>query len=763
MSRVLNGRRTLGPAQPSVVVSILCLILTGPALGAAPSAGTSAAAGSASSGAGGLFSPTSTNFAHPEDKDGHWVDWGNWYKTIAPPWDPSPKEVLLCYQVRSLRDGNAPFLLRRVPHLMTSDGSVSPLPCAPIERPRGTRPMLHGDRLYVAVDLTEPGVAEFMKNVSMISLNVTLTVAPSLQPVLFRSNLGTQVTPPSLGGSAAGEELGNPESFGNCAKWLQQGANPNDPIMDSCIGLGSKYKRYALNAKTLSISRDPSVSANVSVLMSSLAKSLSLSLDANQKVNNLTSRDSVLILPWHYSLPGDVIPAVTLTALYTTPENLQTWQPWQFYPAGTVLKCPAEDECKVAATRPPGLSAGTEPKWPGIKNVSDGQIVWAPIVPNFKLETQHPLEYAPGDHIIWSNSSGAQTKSEIETWRPGQRYIKGQSVIAVRLPVPDPNGSLFQLFAANDVTPPGYSGNQEPLWTDPVTSDNHDQVQWKYVSPPANPGAGINERWQPGHPYYPGNVIRCELPSQKANACVAGNSGFTGSQEPWWAPQQSGPAASTATPQRDYQILWSAVTPATSLPAADQPITLVTEQLTQVHAPSLFGVSTAVLRTNKAIANSYSFPTQQSAVCPTAATTSAAATTCPQPIASKSRSTDIALLVSPYIFHHINAALNSRAVDGIDTESPWVWNDYQNWIPEPFVGFSLNSIGNNYYAGLSFEVIVRNFQVLVGEAWMKGPLLTSPIISTGAVPTATPETYTGLTRSVFVGVAFNVAGLVTGH
>ena len=355
-------------------------------------------------------------------------------------------------------------------------------------------------------------------------------------------------------------------------------------------------------------------------------------------------------------------------------------------------------------------------------------------------------------------------QSTVGAWSARTTYQANQTVVVPS----DPANGLQQLFVA---TTTGESGDSPPPWSAPVISDNNGNILWTYASSvPANIVANA-PRWKANTLYRTGDVVRCEQTTQKSNLCVANVGGYSGATEPWWSIQSTGPSASAApaTYQRDNQVLWTSAAPSATaaVPSSDQVVNLSVQELPQVHAPSLWGLSTAVLWTTSRIPNSYTF-TQPVPMggCPTTSTAKGVTTTtyCPSVATSYQKAGDIALMISPYVFHHLYSKFNRDAPDGIDTESKWSFTNPGDYIPEPIAGFGLNSIGNSYYAGLSLEFLVRNLQVIGGYAWIKAPLLTNPVSSSGPPSnTFAPSTYSGFKHSSFVGVAFNIAGLISGH
>ena len=817
------------------------MAIAAPPPGGSPGATPGAAAAStsgASAGAPGtpaaFFSQSSINFAKPPQ------GWANWPAGLPVPAGELAHNYYLCYDVVPTADANVPFVLQNVDILDSDRGVADPakrIPCHSSVPVKNGRPILRGDRLRVAIDMTSVAAKTFFQNVTLLNLNVVLTVAPPIQVTLLRTNLGGTSTAAGLGGNQA------PES----GDYTQ----PDYQCFFQVLG----YDRPTLQTRGCSgpeiVAKDPASGKWI-------------------KVQKDIPKD-IMILPWPYTFPGDVIPTIYVSALYTTPQNARTWQPATFYPSGSIVACPGENLCTITSTTGTSRSGASdhEPVWAGPNGMRDGSVIWAPITVDYRLKdpataplpdapdgkpvyqqgdtvvwtsgqtqleakvvdwqaqtpvtantvilcpppgaTMYPLEderlcsavaggttgiSAPqfstsgiadhdltwsidgqksdqthrpqaGDIVLWS-SENALLQSVVGTWHRQTHYDEFRDVVLCPSGLPAPND--VKLCAA---VQSGTSSDTAPASSSEFSNDG--TVRWK------NGVSWWLQRWQADTTYLTGDGVRCEPAAQKTNLCVASVGGYSGVAEPWWPASSSGPSspsgapaaagAASSSPQRDNQVLWSAFTSATGTPSADQVVNLSSQELTQVHAPDLWGLSTALLYTTKKIPNTYSFAHTVTAGCPTytpavpATKTTpailAVTTPCPDVSVSYQRATDIALMVSPYVFHHFYAKFHDTA-DGIDVESKWSASKVEDWIPEPIAGFGLNSIGNSYYAGLSLEILVRNLQLVGGYGWIKAPSLTNPVSASGT-NTVTPNTYSAYKRAPFIGLAFNIAGLISGH
>jgi hypothetical protein len=279
---------------------------------------------------------------------------------------------------------------------------------------------------------------------------------------------------------------------------------------------------------------------------------------------------------------------------------------------------------------------------------------------------------------------------------------------------------------------------------------------------PSNGGPWASDTY-----YAAGSVILCPTAASPEQTCVATNSGFTGTTTPKWreAPRPVTAPNPTQYPvyTPDGQVVW------TPLVGSSYPITTtdVVANATgfewqQTHAPALWGLSTGIFATTSRIPSSLSFGKAITGACSDAAS----GTPCPATVISTSQKAgDVALLISPYILHHLWSLHDKDAPNGIDVESRWTGLRVEDYLPEPVAGFSLNGVGNAYYAGMSEELFIRNLQFVAGRAWVKGTVLNNPISgsSSSATSYTTPSTSTAYVSTWFVGIAYNISGLVSGH
>jgi hypothetical protein len=279
---------------------------------------------------------------------------------------------------------------------------------------------------------------------------------------------------------------------------------------------------------------------------------------------------------------------------------------------------------------------------------------------------------------------------------------------------------------------------------------------------PANGGA-----WLGDHYYAAGSVVQCPTGAPPSKAlCVAMNNGFTGNAPPTW---QAAPNPKTGDPApptvytADGQVVWTPlISSSNAVATTDVVANAVGFEWQQTHAPALWGLSTGVVMTTSRIPSSLSFGQAITGQCSDAN----GGTRCPPSVISTSqKAADIALLISPYIFHHLWSLYDKDAPNGIDVESHWTGLNVEDYLPEPVAGFSLNSVGNAYYVGISEELFIRNLQFVGGRAWIKGATLNYPISGSSSSPTAytTPSTSMAFRPTWFVGIAYNISGLVSGH
>jgi hypothetical protein len=751
--------------------------LAGTGTGATPGASGGQGAGggqnaSAASAASGGTPPTSvagfacqscTNFFQPAD------GWANWSKQIAPPVPKTKSDHYLCFSVKSSDTSpDAPIQMTLVPRLTDSE-----FPCYPFRPSNNKAPRpapLHGDRLRAVIDFEDSRARKFFTHVSEIDLDVVLTNAPPLEPTLLRLNLGGPATTSGLGGPAA-PEPGEFVDYGRCYRFLKKRQFDRSRGNQRVDLSGGNADCHIV--KSHSHTKNPEHSD-----LRSAQQIVDLAEHDSDLSNFVNPDDAIIILPWGYTLPGDVIPTVYVSLAYPPLTKGSDWEPDTYYPTGSTVKCPGEDICLVERTLGAGIGrSGTqEPSWPGPVQVPDRGVTWTQLTGNLKRARQSYAPdgtptYHPDDAVIWMNGQ-SQVQSVVQAWKASASFIKNQSVIVVPS---DPKQGVQTLYFASDVTGDGKSGDTTPVWPASVLLQDNSQIVWTYdiaggsVNPPKN-------GWIKNTDYHQGDRIRCAASSQQSNLCISVSTGFSGEMEPWWSKitnannlatqGPSGAVQSTAASPSDNHVNWVPLTLAnsTSNQAHDSVFNSIGYEWEQVHAPSLWGLSTGFVYTLSSIPSSYSFAVNQSGGCPASmsAAKKTTITPCPHVVTSTQRNADIGLMISPYVFHHMYAKwFDLDAPDGIDSESGWDGRMVENYIPEPVMGFSLNSIGSNYYVGLSDELFIRNLEFIGGKAWVKTPFLTNPV--TGSGMSATPNTYSRFTHPWFVGVSYNISSLISGH
>jgi hypothetical protein len=506
--------RSVSAPRAGLRLLLWCLLLGSQAVVAAPptaggSAGAAASGGGAAASGGGVgqFQPGTMLFFKSGDS------WANWSLGLKLPDEEKKQAVYLCYEIVGTDDGNAPFALKPVLRFKNDNDFKEDFPC--YETNGSDRPIMRGDRLRVAIDLDTPAAKLFFKDVTLIGLNVNLAPAPPIQKTLLRFNLGTAPPAASGLGSNQAPEAGKADKNGSGGCFLQilrlEAADEGKP----CTGPKG---------------RPP----------------------------------SVLLLPWKFTLPGDVVASISIQTQYTTPENGGAWTARMWYPAGSVVNCPGEDLC-LADPRSSGQISGIkEPAWPGPGIVQDGKqpspILWTPINASYRTKGSYPPTpdgkpaYEVNDVIVWQ-SGQTTVQSTVEPWRPNQRYTANQSVIVVPA---DPKQGPQRLFAA---TTTATSGPKEPFWASPVVPDPESaasQIFWSYnpnlteqtrkhqvgdyivwYSKAAGELHSTVESWLPSHPYKAGTVILCP-PDDLVHPvlCAAQNDGISGRRPPpsWKSP-----------------------------------------------------------------------------------------------------------------------------------------------------------------------------------------------------------------------------------
>lgn len=88
--------------------------------------------------------------------------------------------------------------------------------------------------------------------------------------------------------------------------------------------------------------------------------------------------DRVYFLTWPYELPGDIIPTVSVNAIYTPPLPGAPWRPNTFYPAGSVVTSEYSNGHYYTAVKGGISSDITEPAFlvDPLPQIKDGDLVW---------------------------------------------------------------------------------------------------------------------------------------------------------------------------------------------------------------------------------------------------------------------------------------------------------------------------------------------------------------------------------------------------
>ena len=764
--------------------------------------GGAAPAGGAPTAPSSFFSQNSVNFARPAE---------GWVGDVAPSNAPTgtvakntrPSEATvwnLCYQFQSpTGDAIIPYLLRRVTSLPRNPR----IPCYGGDSAGRKRPMLRGDRMRIVVDVSDDSIQTFLPRVSVINLNVSLQIAPPLIATVLRTNLAGTSTTAGLGGAPTVEieDIGLPFS---CRHFLENVLTSR--ASDSIPALTQPGNTPCAIARTLPSSVSPlnSLKAQVTLNLQRLQANASAALtavtqdrvqidafdgsadpsvvqqrkhysdaktDLKSAIDDLQSAlDGVLVLPWPYALPGDVLPTITISALYTVPESGAAWHSRTLYPVGSIVQCPTENACALVSIASTGQHGIDEPPWPDSPQTQSsqfetGDILWGVITPNYRLSGNGVAKndgtpaYSVDDQIVWTQGA-TQEQTTIKQWQQNTHYGKG--VVILCPPSADIQNAKVCVSLNAGNSGPAPTGNA--VWGAP-SGYPRPYSRWRpTVGVPGSnpPRPNLPPDGQLVQPYSLPLRIRCEAPSQKLNLCAASVGGWSGASEPWWsaAPSSTSSAPPSvqggqtpAVPQRDYQIIWSALTPTTGTAASDQVLNMVTEEIPQTHSPALWGLAVGFLHTTSQIPSAYAFSTQPAAPC-TACTNLAQVT-------AEQKAGDIVLMISPYASHLIMHQFNHALPEGIDTESSWQPLDA---IPEPAMGFGLNTLGASYYLGISSEIGIRNFEIIAGRGWIKGTSLTNPVVSSGSAMSGfTPNTFSRFFSTWYIGFAYNIAGLVAGH
>jgi hypothetical protein len=427
------------------------------------------------------------------------------------------------------------------------------------------------------------------------------------------------------------------------------------------------------------------------------------SFGASTTTTNL-SAERIYYLTWPNRLPGDVIPTISVNAVYTPPAPGSTWEPYTFYPAGSVVT----SELHYFTTASGGVSGSSNPSWviSTPARVVDNHVTWQHIGTTLPNGMQQPKP--------WSNNTAYEIGNIILAPTNTNYYI------AIDASGDQKTGNNFPVFPVTSIA----STRENPIDQLPKTDDQ--SVQWQAtgkISPACNAKSDTSRPWLPTTVYKVNDIVCDPSDGREYRALVAGTSG---AKIPDFA----------RSPTGKYPIVWfdSGTIPPASVSNGqppDQSLSLLNLQLPQSHSRSYYNISSGVVVSS--IRNkSFGFATQ-----PGSSTNSG------MPVQTSSN-----LLVDPVLMFTVY-------IIPIDAERHWQPKDL---YPGVSFGLSLSSPSSNFYFGGSSEIL-RNLQLVYGFNVAKVTKLAEGTVPTSSTSPATVQRYA---KGGYIGLTFNLSGFIQG-
>ncbi len=415
-------------------------------------------------------------------------------------------------------------------------------------------------------------------------------------------------------------------------------------------------------------------------------------------------------LTWPYALPGDAVPTVSVSMVFTPVMAGAPWREGRFYPTGSVVT-PKYNNGHYYTAVAGGVSGDRPPTFPvaGAPRTTDNDIDWQ------DAGTTQPPN-AP----------------RYQPWLPLHPYALGDVIL-------DPYNGHYFVAIPHDCAPPGSSCKTtsggppaHPFPLVPPAADeviNDGTVEWRLDT---NHTCRSPSPWVVNHDYAARDCVKT------AGAVYVTTQGGTSGDKPL----QPYLAIASFARTTDADVEWfdaGTVPPASvsATPPPDQSVSLLNVTLPQIHSLSYFnlaaGLAVSTVRPPNNLVRlmadkQYTFQSD--------------------------RGTPI---VDPTVFL-------TWYIQPLDAERPSrFWDDFLR-IPGLTVGVSLASPTSNFYVGGTSE-LVRNVELVYGGMIAKitelapGANGMTVTVSQGT-PSAPTEQH--FATGLFVGLTFNVTGFIQG-
>jgi hypothetical protein len=192
---------------------------------------------------------------------------------------------------------------------------------------------------------------------------------------------------------------------------------------------------------------------------------------------------NVYYLTWPNQLPGDAIPTVSVTLIYTPIAQGLPWVGGTFYPAGSIVI--SSDTAAAGAVNTTNGHYYVA-RYSGISGANE---------PNFKTTANGLPTFVDSPGVGWQDMGAAIPAPTPQQWSPKSHYDAGQLVIA--LPA---NGHYYRAKYS------GASGSNPPVFTGTNISDGvTDGLTWVNKGP--TPYKAPPDPWTKNTSYLPGAQI----------------------------------------------------------------------------------------------------------------------------------------------------------------------------------------------------------------------------------------------------------------
>ena len=456
----------------------------------------------------------------------------------------------------------------------------------------------------------------------------------------------------------------------------------------------------AIDARQINRSRFRLLNINVTTSQGSPLSSTPIRPSFGSSSTSTSLDDGIYFLAWPNKLAGDVIPTFTISVVYSPPVPGSAWLPYTSYPPGSIVSPSRTANGHYYVTASGGISGATEPMtWATLPPAQDNTCSWQP-------------------YGISNPSQGSAL-----LWGPSLPYSAGSTVYV-------PTNQLFYMQTKGDATGKCQSGTVNPFTATPANTFEPDSpattvdgtVQWQFVVDVLLDCA--THEWQAAHPYKISEQVRDpDTDNRVYQAIVGGASGQAATKVPFIYPTNGQRPSWTDIGQYPPALV-------TTASPTDQVVTLINFQLPQTHTLSYYNLASGVLVTTIRT-KSFGFSTSPSMNNGT-------------PIQTGSN-----LIIDPVI-------TLTRYIWPFDAERKEHWGD---WKPGISISFSLSSPTSNFYFGGSSEVL-RYIQVEYGFALARVPHLATNVFT--PTSSTTPNTVQSFAKGGYVGLSFNITGLIQG-